>query len=104
MDHTYDQAARVAREWAARSGLPDSHRMLCLIVSAMAKSLGEGIHVATEDVESFVLLGCELCHRLGEAHGCEGSRAIVGGCSLGLPVFVAFAPAARRGMECGVRP
>lgn len=76
MDCSFDQAARVAREWAARPAVSDSNRTLCLIVSGMAEALKDASHVAGEDEDSFVLLGCELCRRMGEAEClcCSGVR------------------------------
>ena len=96
MDQTFDKAARRAREWAMRSGLSDSNRTLCLIVSALAESLCDGGYIETEDVESLVLLGCELCRRLGESGGCVAPEA----CPLGLAASIRLVPTLHDPLPC----
>ncbi len=89
MERSFDKAARVTRDWAARPAVSDSNRSLCLIVLGMAEALMDASHVAGEDEDSFVLLGCELCRRMGEAECLRCSGVRPEHCPLGLAAFSA---------------
>jgi hypothetical protein len=102
MRYSFDKTATVARQWAARAALSEANRTLCLIVSAMAQSLREAEYVATEDLDSLVYLGCELCRRLGEAECLLQPDILPDDCPLGLTAAMALVSPAYHGLESGL--